>query len=177
MKLGNHKKFLLFIILIFFNNLYVLAEDKIETIPLINLEELSPTFEEDKDELEKAEEDKNILLNGVTDNLDSSKSEKTDIVYINLKALDKITAKTSSIRMAVGDKKFFGPLEIKALKCQISEGTDTTDTVAYIQVKDLSAKDNNQVFLFNGWSFVSSPTLQSIDHPVYDLWITSCENI
>jgi len=31
--------------------------------------------------------------------------------------------------------------------------------------------------LFNGWSFVSSPTLQSIDHPVYDLWITSCENI
>ena len=177
MKLGNHKKFLLFIILIFFNNLYVLAEDKIETIPLINLEELSPTFEEDKDELEKAEEDKNIILNGVTDNLDSSKSEKTDIVYINLKALDKITAKTSSIRMAVGDKKFFGPLEIKALKCQISEGTDTTDTVAYIQVKDLSAKDNNQVFLFNGWSFVSSPTLQSIDHPVYDLWITSCENI
>ena len=177
MKLGNHKKFLLFIILIFFNNLYVLAEDKIETIPLINLEELSPTFEEDKDELEKAEEDKNIILNSVTDNLDSSKSEKTDIVYINLKALDKITAKTSSIRMAVGDKKFFGPLEIKALKCQISEGTDTTDTVAYIQVKDLSAKDNNQVFLFNGWSFVSSPTLQSIDHPVYDLWITSCENI
>ena len=177
MKLGNHKKFLLFIILIFFNNLYVLAEDKIETIPLINLEELSPTFEEDKDELEKAEENKNIILNGVTDNLDSSKSAKTDIVYINLKALDKITAKTSSIRMAVGDKKFFGPLEIKALKCQISEGTDTTDTVAYIQVKDLSAKDNNQVFLFNGWSFVSSPTLQSIDHPVYDLWITSCENI
>jgi len=177
MKLGNHKKFLLSIILIFFYNLYVLAEDKIETVPLINLEELSPTFEEDKDELEKTEEDKNIILNSETDNLDSSKSEKTDIVYINLKALDKITAKTSSIRMAVGDKKFFGPLEIKALKCQISEGTDTTDTVAYIQVKDLSAKDNNQVFLFNGWSFVSSPTLQSIDHPVYDLWITSCDNI
>ena len=177
MKLGNHKKFLLSIILIFFYNLYVLAEDKIETVPLINLEELSPTFEEDKDELEKTDEDKNIILNSETDNLDSSKSEKTDIVYINLKALDKITAKTSSIRMAVGDKKFFGPLEIKALKCQISEGTDTTDTVAYIQVKDLSAKDNNQVFLFNGWSFVSSPTLQSIDHPVYDLWITSCDNI
>jgi len=177
MKLGNHKKFLLSIILIFFYNLYVLAEDKIETVPLINLEELSPTFEEDKDELEKTDEDKNIILNSETDNLDSSKSEKTDIVYINLKALDKITAKTSSIRMAVGDKKFFGPLEIKALKCQISEGTDTADTVAYIQVKDLSAKDNNQVFLFNGWSFVSSPTLQSIDHPVYDLWITSCDNI
>jgi len=102
---------------------------------------------------------------------------KDDKVYINLTALDKITAKTSSIRLAVGDKKFFGSLEIKALKCQLSEGKDTSDTVAYIQVKDLSAKDNNQVFLFNGWTFASSPTLQSIDHPVYDLWITSCENI
>ena len=177
MKLGKFKTYIFVFVFFFSSALSIFAEDKIETVPLINLEELSPTFEEDKDELEKAEEDKNIILNGVTDNLDSSKSAKTDIVYINLKALDKITAKTSSIRMAVGDKKFFGPLEIKALKCQISEGTDTTDTVAYIQVKDLSAKDNNQVFLFNGWSFVSSPTLQSIDHPVYDLWITSCENI
>ena len=79
--------------------------------------------------------------------------------------------------MAVGEKKFFGSLEIKALKCQHSEGKDTSDIVAYIQVKDLSAKDNNRVFLFNGWTFASSPTLQSIDHPIYDLWITSCENI
>jgi hypothetical protein len=102
---------------------------------------------------------------------------KNDKIYINLKALDKITAKTSSIRIAVGAKFFFGSLEIKALKCQLSEGKDTSDAVAYIQVKDLSAKDNNRVFLFNGWTFASSPTLQSIDHPIYDLWITSCENI
>ena len=138
---------------------------------------MSPTFEEDKDELEKTDEDKNIILNGVTDNLDSSKSEKTDIVYINLKALDKITAKTSSIRMAVGDKKFFGSLEIKALKCRLSETEDNLDAVAYIQVKDLSAEDNTRVFLINGWTFASSPTLQSIDHPIYDLWLNSCENI
>ena len=92
-------------------------------------------------------------------------------------SLDKVTSKTSSIKLALGDKKFFGPLEIKALKCQISEDGDALDTVAYLQVRDLSAKDNNQVFLFNGWTFASSPTLQSIDHPIYDLWITSCENI
>ena len=106
-----------------------------------------------------------------------SKLLKNDKVYINLTALDKITAKTSFLKMAIGDKKFFGPLEIKALKCQLSEGENTTDTVAYIQVKDLSAEDNDRVFLFNGWTFASSPTLQSIDHPVYDLWLTSCENI
>ena len=158
------------------NSLFVLAEDKIESVPLINLEELSPTFEEDKIELEKIEE-KNITLNTSDNIIDEPKLLKDGKIYINLTALDKITAKTSSIKMAVGDKKFFGSLEIKALKCQFSEGDDISDTVAYIQVKDLSAKDNNQVFLFNGWTFASSPTLQSIDHPVYDLWITSCDNI
>ena len=174
MKLGNFKFFCLLFILT--NTFFVLAEDKIESVPLINLEELSPTFEEDKTELEKIK-DKNITLNKSDDISAEPKSLKDDKVYINLTALDKITAKTSSIRLAVGDKKFFGSLEIQALKCQLSESSDTSDAVAYIQVKDLSAKDNNQVFLFNGWTFASSPTLQSIDHPIYDLWITSCENI
>ena len=174
MKLGNFKFFCLLFILT--NTVFVLAEDKIESVPLINLEELSPTFEEDKTELEKIE-DKNITLNKSDDISSEPKSLKDDKVYINLTALDKITAKTSSIRLAVGDKKIFGSLEIQALKCQLSESSDTSDAVAYIQVKDLSAKDNNQVFLFNGWTFASSPTLQSIDHPIYDLWITSCENI
>ena len=174
MKLGNLK----YLIFIFFLaiSLPVLAADKIESVPLINLEELSPTFEEDKDELEKLEKS-NINFNSNENILEKSSAKKNDKIYINLKALDKITAKTSTIRLAVGEKKLFGVLEIKALKCQLSDNSDLTDTVAYIQVKDLSAKDNNQVFLFNGWTFASSPTLQSIDHPVYDLWITNCENI
>jgi hypothetical protein len=174
MKLGNFKFFCLLFILT--NTVFVLAEDKIESVPLINLEELSPTFEEDKTELEKIK-DKNITLNKSDDISSEPKSLKDDKVYINLTALDKITAKTSSIKLAIGDKKIFGSLEIQALKCQLSESSDTSDAVAYIQVKDLSAKDNNQVFLFNGWTFASSPTLQSINHPIYDLWITSCENI
>ena len=176
MKLGNFKFFFLCLLLILTNTFFVLAEDKIESVPLINLEELSPTFEEDKTELEKIK-DKNITLNKSDDISSEPKSLKDNKVYINLTALDKITAKTSSIKLAIGDKKIFGSLEIQALKCQLSESSDTSDAVAYIQVKDLSAKDNNQVFLFNGWTFASSPTLQSIDHPIYDLWITSCENI
>ena len=154
----------------------IFSIDKIESVPLINLEDLLPTFEEDKDELEKLDK-KNVNLNNIEDILENSNTKKDNKIYINLKALDKITAKTSTIRLAVGEKEFFGPLEIKALKCQLSENKDSTDTVAYLQVKDLSAKDNNQVFLFNGWTFASSPTLQSIDHPIFDLWIIGCENI
>ena len=178
MKHGNLKNLILLFFFIQFLALpiFAFAEDKIQSIPLINLEELSPTFEEDKDELEK-NYDNEVSLDNNESNLKETKTSKNEKVYINLKALDKITAKTSSIRLAVGDKKYFCPLEIKALKCQLAEGGSVQDTVAYIQVKDLSNKDNNQVFLFNGWTFASSPTLQSIDHPVYDLWITSCENV
>tara|TARA_B100001996_G_scaffold371699_1_gene347313 strand:+ start:89 stop:616 length:528 start_codon:yes stop_codon:yes gene_type:complete len=175
MKLGINKIF--FLCLLFFSQSVLLAhsENKIKTVPLINLEELSPTFEEDKNELEKIEDNSNSEnYNSIDDTLISSDSDK---VYINLRALDKITAKTSEIRLTTGEKKRFGSLEIQVLKCEMSEDKTTSDTLAYLQVKDLSAKDNNQVFLFNGWSFVSSPTLKSIDHPIYDLWVTSCENI
>jgi len=176
MKLGNFKIFIYVFVLLLINTLPVFSVDKIESVPLINLEDLSPTFEEDKDELEKIDK-KDTDLNKSEVSFEEPKTQKNEKVYINLIALDKITAKTTAIRLGVGEKKFFGPLEIKALKCQLSEDKDSIDTVAYLQVKDLSSKDNNQVFLFNGWTFASSPTLRSIDHPVYDLWITSCENI
>ena len=176
MKLGNFKIIIFVFILFLISTLSVFSADKIESVPLINLEDLSPTFEEDKDELEKVEE-KDTNLNKNEDLFEEPKTKKSEKVYINLTVLDKITAKTTAIRLSVGEKKLFGPLRIIALKCQLSESNDFIDTVAYLQVKDLSTKDNNQVFLFNGWTFASSPTLQSIDHPIYDLWITSCENI
>jgi len=176
MRLGNLK--ILFFLFIFFlgNTTVLLGIDKIESVPLINLEELSPTFEEDKDILEK--KDGEIISSQNNENVNEEKlDKKTDKVYINIKALDKITAKTLAIKLGIGEKKYFGSLEIKGLKCELSENNEFTDTVAYLQVKDLDSKNNNQVFLFNGWAFASSPTLESIDHPIYDIWITGCENI
>tara|TARA_B100000686_G_C16592669_1_gene864277 strand:+ start:374 stop:904 length:531 start_codon:yes stop_codon:yes gene_type:complete len=176
MKLGMKNNFFFYLIVVFFFIDSVFAEEKIESVPLINLEELSPTFEEDKNELENINE-KNVILENEQNINETLQNTQDTKIYINLKALDKITAKTSSIKLAIGDVKNFGSLEIKALKCQASENNDIMDSVAYIQVKDLSIRDNNQVFLFNGWAFASSPTLQTMEHPVYDLWITGCDNI
>ena len=176
MKLGIINKKFLLTILFFFEFSYLVAEEKIQFVPLINLEELSPTFEEDKDQLDQIDEkNTNIVSNSTIEN--EEKIDSSGKVVINLTALNKITAKTSFIKIAIGDKKFFGSLEIKGLKCQFIEESNLSDIIAYVQVKDLSEKDNDRVFLFNGWTFASSPTLQSIDHPVYDLWITGCENI
>ena len=176
MKLGIPKIHIFLIILFLANTTFLFGADKIVSVPLINLEELLPTFEEDKDVLEN--KDKQNISSKNDENFKEEKSnKKTDKIYINIKALDKITAKTLAIKLGIGEKKYFGSLEIKGLKCQLSENNEFNDAVAYLQVKDLAAKDNNQVFLFNGWTFASSPTLQSIDHPIYDLWITGCENI
>ena len=176
MRFGKLKIYIFVFIFFLENTITLFAVDKIESIPLINLEELSPTFEEDKDVLEKKDEQNNSIEND--ENFNKEKiTINTDKIYINITALDKITAKTLAIKLGIGEKKYFGSLEIKGLKCQLSENNEFSDAVAYLQVKDLAAKDNNQVFLFNGWTFASSPTLQSIDHPIYDLWITGCENI
>ena len=174
MKLGNLKIFIFILLLI--THSPALSADKIESVPLINLEELSPTFEEDKDELDQIDEkNTNIISNSTTEQ--EKELKKSDKIFINLTALNKVTAKTSFIKIAIGDKKLFGPLEIKGLKCERLDEVNSTDTVAYVQVKDLSEKDNDRVFLFNGWTFASNPTFQSIEHPIYDLWITGCENI
>ena len=91
--------------------------------------------------------------------------------------MDKITAKTLDIDIPLGKKKRFGYLEILPKNCKNSLEVDNPGVVAYLQVKDLSDKKDEKVFVFNGWTFSSSPTLRPFDHPVYDLWLTGCENI
>ena len=109
MRLGKIKNLFL-IILFFIGNITILyAVDKIESVPLINLEELSPTFEEEKDELENKDE-KNITLNTDENFSEEKLNKKKEKIYINIKALDKITAKTLAIKLGIGEKKYFGSL-------------------------------------------------------------------
>ena len=176
MKPGVEKLlFLNFLLLFLFFSTYSESADKIESAPLINLEDISPTFEEEKDELEKIGESESTS-NEISIENNILTLDQSDKIYVNLKTLDKITAKTYSIKIAVGEKKSFGELEIAPLKCALSKSNDSIDTIAYLQIKDLSMKNNDQVFIFNGWTFASSTTLNPIDHPIYDLWLVGCGN-
>ena len=96
---------------------------------------------------------------------------------IKLRALDKITAKTEDIQITIGEKEKFGYLEIFPKECSRFKDQNIDGVAAYIQVRDLSDKKDDKVFVFNGWTFSPSTTLRTFDHPVYDLWITGCENI
>ena len=170
MKLGKINLFFFIFFINFFSLLY--AEEKIITVPLINLENLEASFEEEDTKEKNISDEENLSLKEK-----KIKKVKSKSTSVNMVALDKITAKTSNINLSLGETKKFGLLEIKALRCGNIKSQSEQGQAAYIQVKDLSDNLNNQVFVFNGWTFSSSTTLNPLDHPIYDLWLVSCENV
>ena len=100
--------------------------------------------------------------------------ENSNIQFIEIKILDKVSSKTNLLKLRIGEEKKFQNLLIKSLKCKNSEFDDNPEITAYIQVQDIVNEDNNEVFIFNGWTFSSSPAINPFDHPVYDIWLTKC---
>ena len=164
MKLGN-SVFIFF--LFFFFSFFLKAEDKIISTPLINLDKIKPSFEE-------------IEKNSINQTSNEALKFKKKIFKENKKSsikligLDKITAKTTEIIINLGEVKRFGPLEIKILKCGKIISENLNDNVAYLQVKDLSDNQQEKVFIFNGWTFASDPSLAPFDHAIYDLQLINC---
>ena len=165
MKLGNK---LLISLIIFFITYNSNAEEKIITSPLINLEKIKPSFEELETESEKFLYNQNLKEKKNNNNLKSSQAI--------LIGLDKITAKSSELVLNLNVSKKFGPLEIKILKCGKVKVNNMIDSVAYMQVKDITKNENDKVFIFNGWTFASDPSLTPFDHAIYDIQLLNCKN-
>ena len=170
MKLGKIDLQLIIFLFIFHTSLN--AEDKILTAPIINLENLEPSYESlENDNNTNTELNIGLKKRNIID------KEKNNIEFVNLIGLDKITAKTIPIKIKLGETAKFGILEIKALKCGFSKSSETNNnSAAYIQVRDVSESQNEKVFIFNGWTFSSNPSLTPIDHAIYDIWLVGCES-
>ena len=166
MRLGNLSFFVIFLILALSKQTQAFSQEK------IILENIQPSFEEELDNSVYEQDERPSKLKTKV-----KKNIKTNEVIVKFRALDKITAKTSDLSMIVGKKKRFGYLEILPKNCKKSLEVNNSGVVAYLQVKDLSDKRDEKLFVFNGWTFSSNPTLRPFDHPVYDLWVTGCENI
>lgn len=94
--------------------------------------------------------------------------------YTIIKILDKISSKNDTIKLKNKEEVFFKDLSVKSLKCSNSEFDDNPEIKAYIQVKDVKNENKDNVFVFNGWMFSSSPSIKPFDHAVYDIWLTGC---
>ena len=106
-------------------------------------------------------------------NISYSKSQ-LEGSFTEIKILDKISSKNTLLKLKNGQLLKFKDLSIQSLKCKNSEFDDNPEITAYIQVRDLSNQNNDEVFVFNGWMFSSSPSITPFDHPVYDIWLVSC---
>jgi hypothetical protein len=166
MNLGN-KIFLVFFLSIAIFE-FSIAEQKITTSPLLNIDDIKPSFEEQDEK-----NDKINLNQSLKKRKNSKKIKSSQAVLISL---DKITAKSSELIVNLNENKTFGPLEIKVLKCGKAQVNNKIDSVAYIQVKDLTKGDSEQVFIFNGWIFASDPSLTPFDHAIYDLQLVDCKS-
>ena len=96
--------------------------------------------------------------------------------FTEIKVLDKISSKNILLKLKNGEDLKYKDLLIKSMKCKNSEFDDNPEITAYIQVKDITNRDKNDVFVFNGWMFSSSPSIKPFDHPVYDIWLVGCSN-
>ena len=106
----------------------------------------------------------------------SISSDKYEIKkYTKIKILDKISSKNISVKLTNGENFKYSDLQIKSIKCKHSEFDDDPEIIAYVQVRDLSNKKNDKVYVFNGWMFSSSPSINPFDHPVYDIWLIGCD--
>ena len=168
MKPGNKFKLVIAFLLMIFS-ISSFAEEKITSTPLINIDKIKPSF----DEIEEKNEE---LTSG--QNLREKKKDNKNLSspHAILIGLDKITAKSSKIKIRLEEAKKFGPLEIKILKCGKVEVNNKLDDVAYMQVKDLTKGENEKVFIFNGWTFSSDPNLTPFDHAIYDIQLLTCFN-
>ena len=94
--------------------------------------------------------------------------------FVEIKILDKVNSQNYTLKIEIGKKETFKNLQIKALKCKNSKFDDNPEITAYLQVRDSNLKGNDKVFVFNDWTFASSPTIKPFDHPIYDIWLTKC---
>ena len=101
-------------------------------------------------------------------------SDNLEGEYTIIKILDKISSKNNTIKLKNNEEVFFKDLSVKSLKCSNSEFDDNPEIKAYIQVKDVKNENKDNVFVFNGWMFSSSPSIRPFDHAVYDIWLTGC---
>jgi hypothetical protein len=92
-----------------------------------------------------------------------------------LRGLDKITGRPTDISAPIGKPVHFATLTITARYCYSTPASETPETSAFIQVED-HRPDQPSKRVFSGWMYASSPGLNGMEHPLYDVWVINCSN-
>ena len=100
-------------------------------------------------------------------------AEMADYPIVKLQSLDKVTARTMTFEAKVGSTVKFGPLYIKVQACRKAPPIEKPESAAFLQIWEVTPHEEAK-WIFSGWMFASSPSLSSMDHPIYDVWVIDC---
>jgi hypothetical protein len=92
-----------------------------------------------------------------------------------LRGLDKITGRPTNITAPIGKPVHFATLTITARYCYSTPSSETPETTAFVQIAD-HRPDQSERPVFSGWMYGSTPGLNGVEHPLYDVWVISCNN-
>ncbi|HEY0836326.1 MAG TPA: DUF2155 domain-containing protein [Azospirillum sp.] len=91
-----------------------------------------------------------------------------------LQGLDKVTARTTTFDIRAGETKVFGSLRVTLRACRENPPIEVPESAAFLEVVEIKPGEQAES-VFNGWMFASSPALSAMEHPVYDVWVLSCQ--
>lgn len=91
-----------------------------------------------------------------------------------LRALDKVTARTLDLTVPIDGSVKYGTLEITPRKCLKRPPEETPETTTFLEIREMKPEEET-LLLFSGWMFASSPALNALEHPVYDVWVIDCK--
>ena len=146
---------------ILFSSFVSIAEN-IEIAPLISLDQLEPTYDQEE------KEDLNINENKIP-SLDIQDEIDREIL-VTLKILNKITANVEQIEIKLKENYEYDYLEIYAIDCYQSDKYEKTEKAVYLNIYNREINEK----IFNGWMLKTLPSISSLEHPIYDIWIENC---
>ncbi len=141
---------------------FVSIAENVEIAPLISLDQLEPTYDQEE------KEDLNINENKIPS------SDTQDVIdremSVTLKILNKITANVEQIEIKLKENYEYDYLEIYAIDCYLSDKYEKTEKAVYLNIYNREINEK----IFNGWMLKTLPSISSLEHPIYDIWIEDC---
>ena len=102
-------------------------------------------------------------------------ADNIDMNTAHLQAMDKITGRVSELNVPVNGLANFGTFSILVRKCVTKSPEETPENTAFIDIVD-NYKSSNPINIFKGWMFSSTPGINGVEHPIYDIWLLKCYN-
>ena len=160
---GHHKNlnklvFIFIIILIFSSN-----AEEVKVAPLINLDEIEPSYDEE------------IILND-DENQFTEIKEKDSVSndgnanMAEISILNKITTNVDTLKLPLKENFLYQELKIYPIGCYLSGPYENNEVGIYLNIHHKDSKEK----IFNGWMLKSLPSISSMEHPIYDIWVEDC---